>query len=32
MTWTIGHVAALVIGSVMAGLLIFDDDNNRRDW
>ena len=31
MTWTIGHVAALLVGSVMAGLLIFDDDN-RRDW
>jgi hypothetical protein len=30
MTWTIGHVAALLVGSVMAGLLIFDDD--RRTW
>jgi len=32
MTWTVGHLVALVLGSIMAGLLIFDDDKKDRRW
>jgi hypothetical protein len=32
MTWTLGHIVALIFGSIMAGLLIFDDDKKDRRW